>query len=135
MAVRISHRKLARYYADSLLAGENPKKLAKKLAAYLIESGSTKQLKLIISDIEYQLSLSGTAIVDVTSAHELNENTKLAIINLTRRETDATNVQLREHLNPSVIGGVKLGFPGSELDMTIARRLTMLKPKCNRYKG
>lgn len=127
MATRLSRRKIADYYASSLVDGADAKKLALQLAGFLTESGRIKELSLIISEIEYSLSLKGIVMASVTSAHKLDELTKKAIIDLIKENTDAKQVQLREYTDLSVLGGVKLEFTGSELDTTIARRLTKLK--------
>lgn len=127
MAIRLSRRKIASYYATSLVDGVDSGKLALQLAAYLIESRRIKELGLIVSDIEFQLSLNGIVLANVTSAHDLDELTKKAIIDLVKNNTGADQVQLREYADPSVLGGVRLEFTGSELDTTIARRLTKLK--------
>lgn len=127
MAIRLSRRKLARYYAQSLIDSVDTKKLAPQLAAYLVESGRTKELQLIIDDINYQLSLIGVVTATVTSAHNLDTATQKSIIDLISKKTNATDVQLQKNINPSVFGGLKLEFPGFEMDTTIARRLTTLK--------
>ena len=127
MAVRLSRLKLSRYYAAALVSGVDAKKLAKQLAAYLIDTKRTKELQMVISDIEYQMSLNGVVVANVTSAHTLDEIAKTALIDLIRKSTKATKIRLKEHLDPSVLGGIKLKFTGSELDTTIARRLTTLK--------
>jgi len=127
MATRLSRRKIASYYASSLIDGADAKKLTLQLAAFLIESKRTKELDLVISDIEYQLSLNGIVLASVTSAHDLDEMTRKALIDLVHDTTKATQIQLKEYIDPGVIGGVKLEFTGSELDTTIARRLTKLK--------
>lgn len=127
MAIRLSRRKIANYYAQALLDGTNGQKLALQLAAYLIESGRTKELVSIISDIEYQLSLSGVVLANITSAHELSSLTRAAVVDLIKKTTNATNIQLKEYIDTNVLGGVKLEFTGFELDTTIARRLTKLK--------
>lgn len=127
MATRLSRRKIASYYATALVDGVDAKKLALQLAGFLIENGRVKELELIINEIEYQLGLRGIVLANITSAHKLDEMTKKAIINLVKSNTGADNVQLREYADPSVLGGVKLEFTGSELDTTIARRLTKLK--------
>jgi len=127
MAVHLSRRKLSNYYATSLLGGMNSAKLAKQLAAYLVESRRVKELRLIIGDIEHQLSLKGMVLASVTSAHDLDDQTKTAIVNLIRKTTDAKNIQLDEHLDTSLLGGVKLEFAGSKLDTTVTRRLNTLK--------
>jgi F0F1-type ATP synthase delta subunit len=127
MATRLSRRKIASYYANSLADGVDAKKLALQLAGFLVESGRVKELSLIVSEIEYHLSLKGIVVANVASAHELDDLTKKAIINLVKNSTKADQVQLREYTDSSVLGGVKLEFTGSELDTTIARRLTKLK--------
>ena len=127
MAVRLSRRKIASYYAKSLIDGVDAKQLAKQLAGYLIDSKRTKEQQLIISDIEYQLSLRGVVVANVTSAHELDELTKLAVEKLVRQNIDADDVQLRAEIDSSLLGGLRLEFAGSEIDTTIARRLTALK--------
>jgi F-type H+-transporting ATPase subunit delta len=127
MAIRLSRRKIASYYAQSLIDGIDAKKLTLQLAAYLIESRRTKELVSIISDIEYQLSLSGVVLANITSSHELSDLAKAAVTDLVKQTTGATDIQLQERIDPSVFGGVKLEFTGFELDTTIARRLTALK--------
>ena len=127
MVVSLSRQKLSKYYANSLMGGINAKKLATQMAAYLIETKRTKELSMLISDIEYQMSLNGVVVANVTSAHTLDEIAKTALIDLIRRDTNATKIRLTEHLDPSVLGGIKLKFTGTELDTTIARRLTTLK--------
>jgi F0F1-type ATP synthase delta subunit len=127
MAVRLSRRKIAIHYATSLVEGLDVKQLTKELAAYLVESKRTKELPLIISDIEYQLGLMGVVSAKVTSAHILDDIAKKALIDLVRDKTGARQVNLKESLDPKVLGGMKLEFTGTELDTTIARRLAKLK--------
>jgi F-type H+-transporting ATPase subunit delta len=132
MSVRLSRQKLSRYYAKSLLGGTDKKKIAMQLAAYLIESGRTKELQMIISDIEYQMSLNGVVVANVTSAHNLDDIAKTALIDFVHKHTDAQHIHLKEYIDPTVLGGVKLKFTGAELDTTIARRLTTLKANYKR---
>lgn len=130
MSIRLSRRKLSTYYATELLDGADPQKLTEKLAAFLIESKRTKEVQLIIDDIEYQLSLRGVVTADVTSAHVLDKLTKQSITNLIQKTTNAKQIQLTEHLDESLLGGIKLEFADSELDTTIVRRLNTLKTNC-----
>ena len=58
MASRLSRRRLAVYIADGLVSGTPSKAtLIEQLAGYLIESRRTKELGLIVRDIEFQFSL------------------------------------------------------------------------------
>jgi F-type H+-transporting ATPase subunit delta len=127
MLSRLSRRKIAEYYAASLIGGADAKILAMQLAGYLIDTKRTKELDDIVSDIEYYLSIHGVVSATVTSAHELSSATKSNIIAKIKDGMGAKTVQLHEVLDKNVLGGVKLQFAGSEIDTTIARQLNMLK--------
>lgn len=126
MGVRVSRRKLAAYYADQLLAGTSPAKLAKQLAAYLIDTRRTREYELVVRDIEAALAERGTVIADVTSAYSLSASSKTDITALIGKLRSATTVKLREHIDPSVLAGVRIDLPGEQLDQTAKRKLTRL---------
>jgi F0F1-type ATP synthase delta subunit len=129
MARKLSRRDLATHFVDELLKGTSTKKLARQLAAYLIESRRTKEMSLMVREIQYRLSEKGHVIGTVTSAHELSAATKKAIDAYAKKKSDATYLHLDPIVDESVLGGVKLDLPGHELDTTIARQLTILKTK------
>jgi F-type H+-transporting ATPase subunit delta len=127
MALRISRRRLSEYYAKSLVDGMSAKKLAKELAAYLIETNRTKEAEFIARDIEFALSKEGIVIADVVSARSLSEATRKEIEKLAKSMFSAKQVELRDTIDPSVIGGVKIDFAGFQLDNTIKQKLTALR--------
>lgn len=125
MASRLSRRKIASYYADQLLAGHT--EVARQLAAYLVDSRRTRELELIVRDIEDALAARGVMIAEVSSAHELEPATKTAITQFITATSDSQAVHLRSNVDPSLLGGVKINLPGQELDATLRRKLTLLK--------
>jgi F0F1-type ATP synthase delta subunit len=127
MALRISRRRLADYFANSLVDGIPAHKLAKELGAYLIESSRTKEVELIARDIEFALSKRGIVIADVASARSLSEVTRKEIEKLAKSTFSATQVELRDTIDTSLIGGVKINFAGFQLDNTIKQKLTALR--------
>lgn len=127
MATRLSRRKITGYVARQLAAGDAVDKLALQLAAYLIDSKRTNEVELIVRDIEYELGKQGIVLATVTSAFELSEATHRAVTTLIQDTTSASQVQLRQLIDPTVLGGVKIDLPGLQLDATIARRLTTLR--------
>jgi F-type H+-transporting ATPase subunit delta len=127
MAIRVSRRKISNYVADQLAGGQESKKLIQELAAFLIDTRRTKELELVVRDIEYELKNRGIVIASVLSAHDLTTATKDAIAKLIKDQTNAKNVELQQSIDPTVLGGVKIDLPGQQLDMTIARRLTLLR--------
>lgn len=127
MAVRLSRRKIAEYCVKELLAGSSRMKLAKLLAAYLVESKRTKELDVIISDIDYEISLHGLVSAEVVSAHALDVSTKKAIEKLVADVAEAHKVDLRSSVDSALLGGFRLDFAGLELDTTMAKKLNSLR--------
>ncbi len=128
---KLSRRAVAEHIAERLIAGESQQKLLEQLAAYLIESRRTKELNLMVRDIQYYLADKGYVSGTVTSAFELSKATEDAIKAFAKSETGASHIQLDTVVDPSVLGGVRLSLPGKELDTTISRKITLLK---TRYK-
>jgi F0F1-type ATP synthase delta subunit len=129
MPGRISRRSIAAYIASGLIEGKDKKALLQELAGFLVDSKRTKELDMIISDIEFQLSDNGIVQTIVTSAADLGAETKKAIQSFVKQKTKATQVSLSSIVDPSVIGGIKIAVPGYELDQTIAHQLTVLKTR------
>jgi F-type H+-transporting ATPase subunit delta len=125
MAMRLSRRKITSYVAEQLAAGT--KQVIKQLAAFLIDNRRTKELELIVRDVEYELVRRGVVLARITSAHELTTATQTAINALIKDQTGAKTIQLQQFIDPGVLGGVKIDIPGQQIDTTIVRRLTTLR--------
>lgn len=125
MAVRVSRRKIAAYCADRLIAGDTS--VADQLAAYLIDERRTREVELVVRDIEAALAARGVMIADVASATKLSDATKKAIGAFLTETDNSKRVYLRESLDPTLLGGVRVTTPDAELDATIRRKLTTLK--------
>ncbi|RWZ78655.1 MAG: hypothetical protein EOT05_02815 [Candidatus Microsaccharimonas sossegonensis] len=130
MPGRLSRRSIARYIANGLIEGTHSKKiLLKQLAGYLVETRRTKELELIVRDIEFALVEKGMVQASVISAFDLTAETKKALVAFVKTKMSAAQVNVSHIIHPNVIGGVKITVPGRELDQTIARRLTVLKTR------
>ena len=129
MSGRLSRRSMAEYIAEGLVEGKNKKTLFKQLAAYLVESRRTKELDLIVRDIEWKLAEKGLVQATITSAFDLTSQTTKALEAFLKAETKASEVTLTKQLDPSVLGGVKISIPGREIDQTVAHQLTVLKTR------
>jgi F-type H+-transporting ATPase subunit delta len=125
MAMRLSRRKIATYAADRLLDGASKKEVLRSVAAYLVETRRTREQILVVREIEDVLALRGYVVADVTSAHPLSEALKSQIKELVKADT----LQLRELVDPTVLGGMKIDVPGKRFDGTIRRKLTALRAK------
>ncbi len=125
MAQRLSRRKIAAYYADQLVAGK--KTAPKELAAYLVETRRVRELELIVRDIEAALADRGILLADIASSRKLGDATAKAVKDYLKSATKASTIQLRESVNPDLLGGVRISIPGSEMDATLRHRLNQLK--------
>ena len=124
MAQRLSRRKLAIYAADKLVAGDSSKKVLQEVAAYLIETGREREAELLARDIEFALSERGTTVVRVASAHELTTTLRQQIEGLVEG-----TVRLKETVDPTLLGGVRVDTPDKRFDGTLAHKLAGLKAK------
>lgn len=124
MAVRLSRRKVASYYADELIAGRD---IVHKLAAYLVDSRRVREIELIVRDIESALADRGVVVADVATSRVLTDQAKTVILSYLKTATGAKTIELRQSVDSDLLGGVKVAVPGHELDATIRHRLNLLK--------
>lgn len=125
--MKLSRRKLSEHVASRLLSGDTTKTVMKELAAYLLETRRTREFELIIRDIEARLLDGGTALVTAISARHLSSEAKHAVEELVKSaRPKVKNVILREEIDESVIGGVRIELPGGIADMTVKAKLDKL---------
>lgn len=129
MARKISRRALAHYLADNILEADQRSTALKQVAGYLVQSRRTKEVDLIIRDVEVALLRRGIVMGTIVSAHEVSADMAQAVEDLVVRQTGAKSVTLDQVVDPSVIGGMRLSLPGQELDQTIRHQLTVLKTR------
>lgn len=125
MAIRLSRRKIAAYVADKLTTGTSVRETIKEVAAYLVDTRRTREAELLVRDIEDALVSHGIVVADVTSAHPLSSQLRGEIATL----VGGKSLQLRETIDPNVLGGVRVNIPGKQFDGTIQRKLSALKAK------
>jgi len=129
MPGRISRRIIANYIANGLVEGKNKKELVQQLAGFLIDTRRTKELDLIVRDVEFKLAEHGVIQATIVSAFDLTTETTKALEAFIKDKTKASKVSLTNTIDPTVIGGVKIQLPGREIDQTVARQLTVLKTR------
>jgi len=122
----ISRRLLVRAIADQL-ENESSSVVMRRLAAYIIEHRMSRQLELILADVETELARRGTVVADVTSARPLAEESRDAILDYIRGLTGAQHPTLREKIDEELLGGVIVKVAGTELDSSLRTKLQRLK--------
>lgn len=73
----VSRRKLAKYVAEQLLAGNDA--VLEEIAGFLIYEKHEREVELLARDIEVELAERGTVVATVESARALDEATKGAV--------------------------------------------------------
>ena len=128
MPARLSRRKLADYTAQQLLAGHA--EVIDEVAALLVSQGRQRELELLVRDIEGSLAARGTVVVTVESARKLDEAARRAITKLVQDSADnAARIELKEIVQPELLGGVKITTPTQKLDASLAKKLTDLRTR------
>lgn len=121
---KLSRRKIAATWADELIAGRD---IIAQVAAYLVETRRTSEADLIVRDTESALAARGVVLADITSANGLSAESRTAIEKFLITAKDAKKVRLREAVDGSVIGGVRIDTADEQLDATLRARLNKLK--------
>ncbi len=98
------------------------------LAALLLQETRTKDLDLLVNDIDRELLLQNKYLTaTVQSARPLNQQNEELCSALLKKITGATTVVLNKQLNPSVKGGVILTTPTVIIDLTLKNKLRQLE--------
>jgi F0F1-type ATP synthase delta subunit len=126
MAARLSRRKIALFVTNKLLTGTHQAhEVLRELAAYLVTERRTRELDLIVRDIEETLATQGVVVADIASARPLDAAVKAEIATMLGAET----VQLRESIDETLLGGIRIDTPGKRFDGTIRHKLNALRAK------
>lgn len=124
MPARLSRRKIARYVAAQVVAGASLKQVLREIAAYLVETGQTRDYELLVRDIEDALARVGVVIADITTAHEGETVAETVLKSLAPH---AKQIITRQHTDPDMLGGVLVEFPGTQCDASLRGRLQKLR--------
>lgn len=121
MTDKLSRQKLATYIADQLKAGDSD--ALNQLAAYLVETGRTDEADRIVLSAQELLERDGYVYAEVTTATKLSTDMKTKVADLLQ----ATDIEIKETIDPDVLGGIRVKTPSRLFDATIARRLQNLR--------
>lgn len=108
----------------AMLKTQPVQEVAESLANYLVANRRTKELDMIMRDIEsLRLTREGVSEATAISAFELSESTKSLLHELLGdKKTYITYKQ-----DPSLVGGVRVRALDWQLDLSVASKLKQLK--------
>lgn len=127
----VSRRKLAKYAAEQILAGNDA--VLEEIAGLLIYEKHEREVDLLVRDIEAELAENGEIVASVESVRALDDSTRRKIEQFLAAAASDKNskpkVSLRESIDPTLIGGLKLRTPTATLDATVLKKLNDLRAK------
>jgi F-type H+-transporting ATPase subunit delta len=125
---KVSRRVLARTVAAKLLAEPSRRgHWLRVTAAYMMEQQMVDDIDLVVNDIAHELyAQSGHLLVDVTSARKLSDAVRADLRHMLQEATGAKRVELAEHIDPTVLGGLIARTPSHQLDASVRTRLKLL---------
>jgi len=117
------HKNLAAYAADQIEAGVPADKIARMIAAYLLDERKSRESAKVMRFIERELEKRGHRQVVITSAYAVTDEVK-------KNLADMLNVKkpiFSDEIDHSIIGGVKARSGESEIDLTVRGKLNRFK--------
>lgn len=103
------------------------KQAVKSTAAYLVAEGRTRELELLIREIEQVASEQGHTTVRVSSANSLSSQLLQDITKLVSKFENSNSVEIIESIDTSLLGGVVINTPEREVDLSVKGRLQRMK--------
>lgn len=127
--MKTSRHKIADFLAgQTLQSGIDAKKLSRKIAAFLLETGRTGELTSLSRDIMQKRAEKGVVEVTAVSAHPLSEQLRKEIKdNISVFYPQAKKIIINEVTDTNMIGGVRLELANQQLDLTVRSRLNRFK--------
>lgn len=102
--------------------------LVNEIASYLLMENITSDLDSIMRDVMQYRFENGIVEATVYSAHELSKADLDDIDQVLRAEYPSANTYIVDQkIDTSLVGGVKIEFPGAQLDLSIFSRLNLFK--------
>ena len=127
---------LAQVISDKSRKAGGNQKLAREIAAYILDNGKVADLDPLMRDVWADLANQGYVEAVAVSAHTLDAKV-LSDINAKVRSLypNAKQITVSLQYNPEVIGGVRLELPHQQLDLTVEAKLDQLKQLTTAQKG
>jgi F-type H+-transporting ATPase subunit delta len=92
-----------------------------------MDQHQASDLDLFINDLAHELyEQSGHLLVDVTSARKLTASVRTKLKHTLQHTTNAKRVELSEHIDPALLGGLIARTPDGELDASVRTKLKQL---------
>ncbi len=126
--MKIARSKISRVVAEKSLKAGVSRKLAREVAAYLLEAGRVKELDSIMRDVQADWAEAGIVDVVATSAFPISDAVRKDIrASVKKLYPKAKQIIINEVFDPEVIAGVRLNLANQQLDLSVETKLNKFK--------
>lgn len=126
--MNVSRRHLAEVIGERTLHTKDTRELAREVAAYLLDTGQSAQLESLIRDIMEYRAQHGVVEAIAVSAHDITDATVKDVEAILKHEyPKAKSLHVIRHIDPAVVGGVRVDLANEQLDLTVRNRLDTFK--------
>lgn len=124
----MSRKRIARYVATQLASNpKSNKSLVNQVAAYLVQEGRANDVRYLANDIAAELAAKGSLVLArVTTARPLTGNERDDVIEFIKKKLSVGSVELDEHVDPTLIGGIIIETPDARYDRSLKRGIEQL---------
>jgi F0F1-type ATP synthase delta subunit len=111
------------------LSGKMPaKKFANEVAGYLLDESRTGELDSLARDLIDYRAKNGVVEVTAVSAHRLSDTALKEVKQKVKQlYPQARSIIINQQIDASQIGGVRLEFPGRQLDLSLRAKINKFK--------
>jgi F0F1-type ATP synthase delta subunit len=104
------------------------KKLINEVAGYLLDANRTSELDSIARDLVDYRAEHGIVEVTAVSAHKLTESAIKEVKSKVKQiYPNARKIIINQQIDVAQIGGVRLEFPGRQLDLSLRAKVNKFK--------
>jgi F-type H+-transporting ATPase subunit delta len=126
--MKVPRSQLAEIIGERTLEVRNLALLTREIAAYLLSEKRSHELESLMRDVLAYRQARGIVEADVATAHDLSETALKEVAALLKAHYPrAKKVIVKSHLDPEVIGGLKVGLAHEQLDMSVRAKLDTFK--------
>lgn len=120
--------KLSRGQLADFILGNRGKDAIQQVAGYLVANGRSKEIDLVIREVESRMDAAGRTVARVRSARKLSADEQRGVVKMLKNEdANIKSVEIINEVDPSLLGGVIVRTPKLEVDVSIRNRLNRMK--------
>ncbi len=126
--MKFARADLAAVIGEKTLHVSDIRTLAREVAAYLLEEKRSQELESLMRDVLAYREAHGVIEAEVAIAHDLSDDVLREVKSVIKEHyPEAKKVLVHNHVDTSVVGGLKVTLANDQLDMSVRKQLDTFK--------